>query len=66
MFLLSGTVKPGETLKITMHEPTMPLNNNGDVVVLLDADEVGRSRVAYTASQARAGAVVSFGKLVRE
>ena len=62
VFVLSGTAKPGEPLVITMTEATMPLNNDGDEVLLLDADGVGRSRVSYTGSQAKSGAVVRFGR----
>jgi len=40
----------------------MPLNNNGDEVILLDAEGVGRSRVSYSASQVRSGVVVYFEK----
>jgi hypothetical protein len=43
-----------------MTEATMPLNNDGDVVILMDREGVGRSRVAYAASQARSGAIVRF------
>ena len=39
----------------------MPLNNDGDEVVLIDAGGVARSRVAYGEGQARSGAWVEFG-----
>ncbi len=61
-FLLSGRVEPGQELVVTMTEETMPLNNDGDTVVLIDAEGVGRSRVSYEGSQARSGATVRFGQ----
>jgi len=60
VFLLSGTAEPGKSLVVTMTEATMPLNNNGDEVLLVGRDGVGRSRVAYSAAQVRSGVVVRF------
>jgi hypothetical protein len=40
----------------------MPLNNNGDVVLLTDADSVGRSHVSYTENQVRSGVVLRFAR----
>ena len=62
VFLLEGKVDARESLLVTMRESTMPLNNNGDEVVLMDAESVGRSRVSYTAVQVRAGVVLRFAK----
>jgi endonuclease YncB( thermonuclease family) len=62
VYLLSGSVQPGKSLVVTMTEATMPLNNNGDTVVLIDSKGVGRSRVSYSGSQARSGAVVRIGQ----
>jgi hypothetical protein len=39
----------------------MPLNNDGDEVLLLDADGVPVSRVTYTERQVRAGEWIEFG-----
>ena len=61
-YRLSGLAKPGGLLAVTMTEPTMPLNNDADTVVLVDRDGVGRSRVSYSESQVRAGATVRFGR----
>jgi hypothetical protein len=36
VFALSGTVPPKDKLIVTMTEPTMPLNNDGDEVQLID------------------------------
>ena len=60
MFALSGTVPAKGKLTVTMTNPTMPLNNDGDEIVLIDAGGVVRSRVAYTGLQARAGAWIQF------
>ena len=38
VFALSGTVPARGKLTVTMTEPTMPLNNDGDEVVLIDAE----------------------------
>ena len=62
VYLLSGSVQPGKTMVVTMTEATMPLNNNGDTVVLIGMDGVGRSRVSYSASQVRSGVAVRFAK----
>ena len=59
VFLLLGGVKAGKALDMTMNEATMPLNNNGDTVVLIDPTGVGRSRVSYTASEVRSGVVIT-------
>lgn len=61
VFLLSGKVETGKSLIVTMTAATMPLNNNGDTVALIGPDGVGRSRVSYSESQARSGAVVRIG-----
>ncbi len=55
VYLLSGSVQPGKTMVVTMTEATMPLNNDGDTVALIEPDGVGRSRVSYSASQVKAG-----------
>ena len=60
VFLLSGSVEPKKSLVLTMTETTMPLNNNGDTVVMIDMEGVGRSRVSYSASQVRSGHVIRF------
>ena len=62
VFLLAGTVEPGKHLIVTMTDATMPLNNNGDDVVLVDPDGVGRSKVSYEADQVRPGVTLRFGR----
>ncbi len=59
VFLLLGRVEAGKALDVTMHEATMPLNNDGDTVVLIDPTGVGRSRVSYAASEVRSGVVIT-------
>ncbi|MEO2014839.1 MAG: thermonuclease family protein [Fuerstiella sp.] len=62
VYLLAGTVESGKPLTVTMTDATMPLNNNGDDVVLIDADGVGRSKVSYKASQVKSGVTLRFGR----
>ena len=62
VFKLSGTVPAKRKLTITMSEPTMPLNNDGDEVQLIDGGGTARSRVAYAAEQATAGVWIEFGR----
>jgi hypothetical protein len=62
LYSLAGTVEPGKPLIVTMRQATMPLNNNGDEVLLTDADNVGRSRVGYAESQVRSGVTLRFAK----
>ena len=62
VYLLEGKVVPRTTLIVTMRESTMPLNNNGDEVLLIDADRVGRSRVSYAESQVRSGVTLRFAE----
>ena len=61
-FLLSGKIEAGKSLEITMTEATMPLNNNGDTVLLIDGDGTGRSRVSYDKSHVQSGLVIRFAK----
>ena len=44
-----------------MTEPSMPLNNGGDEVVLVDGEGVVRSRVAYGGMEVRSGKWVEVG-----
>ena len=62
VFLLEGKVDPMMSFIVTMIEATMPLNNNGDEVLLTDADSVGRSRVSYTENQVRSGVTLRFAR----
>jgi hypothetical protein len=59
-FVLSGTIPSQESLTITMHTFSMPLNNSGDDVSLLDPQGQVRHHVSYTAGQATSGTVVTF------
>ena len=61
-FSISGQIHKRGKLVVTMTKPSMPLNNNGDEVWLIDPDGVARSTVAYDAEQVRAGAVLLFEK----
>jgi hypothetical protein len=62
VFPLDGKVGSGKSLIVTMTESTMPLNNNGDEVLLIGADGVGRSRVTYSESQVRMGVTLRFAR----
>jgi hypothetical protein len=60
-YRLAGTVPAKDRLRIVMTAPSMPLNNDGDTVLLIDPAGVVRSRVEYTADQVRVGKWVEFG-----
>ena len=62
VFVLSGAIKPVEELIVIMTEPTMPLNNDGDEIMLMDENGVGRSVVRYSKSQVRSGSVIEFSR----
>ena len=49
-------------LRIVMTTPSMPLNNDGGAVMLIDLAGVLRCRVEYTAEQVRAGTWVEFDR----
>jgi hypothetical protein len=59
-FALTGIVAAQQHLTIMMREFSMPLNNSGDDVSLLDLHRQIRHHVSYTATQAQAGNVVAF------
>ena len=62
IFALAGIVSAKGEIKITMAEPTMPLNNDGDEVLLIDGDGVVRSQVAYGEYDVRSGGWVEVAK----
>jgi lamin tail-like protein len=59
-FALIGVVPAQQQLTITMREFSMPLNNSGNDVSLLDPQGQVRHHVSYSAGQAASGAVVTF------
>jgi hypothetical protein len=61
-FVLTGIIPAQQELTITMRAFSMPLNNSGDDVALLDAQGQVRHHVSYSAAQAQAGAVVSVAR----
>jgi len=61
-YRLAGTVATRGRLRIVMTTPTMPLNNDGDTVLLISPDGALRSRVEYTGKQVRTGEWVEFGR----
>ncbi|NLS97593.1 MAG: hypothetical protein GXX96_36095 [Planctomycetaceae bacterium] len=61
-YRLAGTVAARGRLRIVMTAATMPLNNDGDTVLLIDPAGVVRCRVEYNADHVRAGNWVEFGR----
>jgi len=59
-FALGGTVQTATPLVITMDVFSMPLNNSGDEVSLIDDQGIVRNQVEYQGSQVTAGGVISF------
>jgi len=59
-FALAGSIPAGGTLSIVMTNNSMPLNNNGDTVTLVDDSGAERHSVSYVGSQATSGNVVEF------
>ena len=49
-------------MRIVMTTAIMPLNNNGDRVLLIDPTGVVRSRVAYIGEQVQVGVWVKAGR----
>lgn len=60
-FRLSGKVSAGRGTTITLDPPTMPLNNDGDAILLMDADGVPVCRVTYSEKQVRSGEWIELG-----
>jgi endonuclease/exonuclease/phosphatase family metal-dependent hydrolase len=59
-FALSGTVPANGKLTVVMASNTMPLNNGGDSVSLVDPQGNVRHQVSYASSQATPGRVIIF------
>lgn len=60
-FALSGSIAAGQSVVITMTPPSMPLNNDGDRVTLVNRDGVTLDEVTYTAAQVVSGQEIVFG-----
>ena len=59
---LSGSVRPSETITVSLASGSLQLNNKGGMITLLDARELKVDGVAYTAAQAAVeGKPVVFG-----
>ena len=58
VFSLSGTIAPGSSLTVTLSPNTMPLNNSGDEVFLIDHTGMIRHKVTYEGGQVQAGVVI--------
>ena len=60
IFRLSGKVPKNGRLVVTMTEPSMPLNNDGDEVLLKDSKDVARNKVAYGKADVQSGKWIEF------
>ena len=58
-FALEGVIPAREQLTITMRAFSMPLNNSGDDVSLLDPQGQVRHHISHTAAQAASGTVMT-------
>ncbi len=57
---MSGTVPSNNALVITMTIFSMPLNNSGDDISLIDDQGNTRHHVSYASSQVKSGILVRF------
>ncbi|MCI0330302.1 MAG: lamin tail domain-containing protein [candidate division Zixibacteria bacterium] len=61
-YLLQGTIAGGSESRITMTSFSMPLNNGGDEVTLLDAQGASRHKVTYSAANVVEGQEILFSQ----
>lgn len=59
-YALSGTVPRGDRRTLVMETNSMPLNNGGDEIRLIDPNGRERDRVSYSGTDAASGHVVEF------
>lgn len=59
-FSLSGSIPANSELVIRLSPNTMPLNNDGDEVSLIDPQANVRHQVSYTGMQAQSGVRITF------
>jgi endonuclease/exonuclease/phosphatase family metal-dependent hydrolase len=59
-FALSGSIAAGASLTIKLPSGKLPLNNDGDDIILLNDQGQEQHRVSYTGAQAQSGQVVAF------
>jgi hypothetical protein len=59
-FRLSGSISAKGKLPILMGDPSMPLNNDGDDVFLIDANGTVRSKVSYSEREVAEGRQIEF------
>lgn len=50
----------GRETVVTMTNSSMPLNNDGNTVMLIDGSSVVRHQVSYTAENVKSGVPVAF------
>jgi hypothetical protein len=58
VFALAGSIASSSKRTITLSPGTMPLNNSGDEVFLIDAGGMIRHKVTYSATQVQVGIVL--------
>jgi endonuclease/exonuclease/phosphatase family metal-dependent hydrolase len=58
VFTLSGTIAASSSLTVTLSPNTMPLNNSGDEVFLIDKSGMNRHKISYEAGQVQSGVVI--------
>ena len=58
VFSLSGSIPAGSSITVTLAPNSMPLNNSGDEVFLIDESATIRHKVTYEAGQVHAGVVI--------
>lgn len=58
VFALSGTIAAGDRMTVILSPNSMPLNNGGDEIVVVDAAGTIRHRVVYSGSQVQPGVVL--------
>lgn len=61
-YRLTGTVEAKGRLRIVMSTASMPLNNDGDTVLLIDPTGVVRSRATYRGEQVRASVWIDVNR----
>lgn len=59
-FRLSGTILAGQKVTLLMRSNSMPLNNDGDTVTLLDGRGGVRHRVSYQKAEVQSGKEMRF------
>lgn len=62
VFQLSGEIRGGAEIQVNLTANSMPLNNDGDLLLLFDGTGQEVDRAEYGSDSAQAGTVVEFGE----